>query len=116
MAEQKITAHLLNQPLDLLPGVCLAVPHAVVDPLARVFLEVFAILAHEYGVGRAYFVTDGARVVETAKNSSVRYKLKSMEGCLHVVRDVDVRRAPAELPGVSGEHQNIKASLPSTIE
>lgn len=34
----------------------------------------------------------------------------------HVVGDVDIRRTPAELPGVGSEHEDVEAGLPGPVQ
>ena len=55
---------LAREPADLVPGVRLAVPDAVVDPLPLVLGKVRSILRSEDGVGFAQFVSRGSGVVE----------------------------------------------------
>lgn len=105
---------LLHQPRDLLPGMGLTVPDGRVDPLSGVVLDVLAVLAHEDRVGGAYFIPDGAGVIKATSD-----QCESQANCdasVHVVGDVDIRGAPAELPGVGGEHADVEAAVPCALK
>ena len=52
ISSRRMTTDLADEPVDLLPCMRLPVPHAVVDPLAGVLLQLFPMLLHEHRVGR----------------------------------------------------------------
>lgn len=84
-----------DEPADLLPDVRLAVVDVLVDPLGVVGLEV-TVLLDEDSVGS----TDVVAAV-------------LVEGVAAVV---DGLAGPAGLPGVDGEHQDVVAGSPGTVE
>ena len=95
-----------------------AVPHARVDPTALVLRKVGAVLGYEDRIGLAELVAGSARVVEPAGSSTAfMYGFGSgKRENIRVIRNVDIGGTPSKLPGVGGQHQDIKARLPRAIE
>ena len=101
---------LADEPADLLPGVWLAVPHTRVDPTAFIVRKVGTVLSHEDRIRFSQLVAGGAWIVEPAARSKLMYSSVLMKmDSIRVVRNVDISRTPAKLPGVGGQHQDIEA-------
>ena len=77
----------------------LTMPHARVNPLSRVTGLCVTVLLHEHGIGLAELVARlSRRIVE------------------HVVRKGNIGRTPAQLPGIGGQHQDVKPGLPGAVK
>ena len=101
---------LLDQPLDLVPRMRLPVPHTRVDPTAFIVRQVGTVLSHEDRIRFSQLVAGGAWIVEPAARSKLMYSSVLMKmDSIRVVRNVDISRTPAKLPGVGGQHQDIEA-------